>query len=90
MPAARPPANSVQNLEDPPNDNKLAVAVITTCMVLSTAFSVLRVYSRVFCAGKVKLEDCKCHLSLGQGNMLIVDRYGNFGVCMLRPDQVSR
>lgn len=57
MPAARPPANSVQNLEDPPNDNKLAVAVIATCMVLSTAFSVLRVYSRVFCAGKVKLED---------------------------------
>ena len=60
-PAWRPPNGSVAILDNPPNDNKLAVAVIATCLILATAFSVLRVYSRVFCAGKVRIEDCKYH-----------------------------
>lgn len=59
MSAAKPPPDSVQNLEDPPNDNKLALVVIATCIVLSTLFSILRVYSRVYCAGQVKIEDCE-------------------------------
>ena len=60
------PTDSDQNLENTPNNNKLAVAVIATCIVFSTVFSILRVYSRVYCAGKVKLEDCKYdHLSYG-------------------------
>lgn len=60
-PVTTPPANTVQNLENPPNSNKLAIGVIATCIALSTVFSVLRVYSRVFCARKVRLEDCKNH-----------------------------
>lgn len=58
-PVSTPPAGVVQNLEDPPNDNKLALGVIATCITLSTVFALLRVYSRVFCAQKVRLEDCK-------------------------------
>lgn len=60
-PVTPPPANRVQNLENPPNSNKLAIGVIVTCIGLSTVFSLLRVYSRVFCARKVRLEDCKNH-----------------------------
>lgn len=58
-PAAAPPPNTVPNLENPHNENRLAIAVIATCLALATVFSVLRVFSRVFCVRKVRLEDCK-------------------------------
>lgn len=58
-PVSTPPVGIVQNLDDPPNDNKLALGLIATCITISTVFAILRVYSRVICARKVKLEDCK-------------------------------
>lgn len=54
-------ATHVQHLDNPPNENRLALGVIGACIIVSTVFSVLRVYSRLFCAGKVRVEDCKYH-----------------------------
>lgn len=59
MPVTAPPPHHVQNLEDPPNNNKLALGVLAASVVLSTVFSLLRAYSRFFYAGKFRLEDCE-------------------------------
>lgn len=55
-----PPGYS-RNLDNPSNKNELALGIVVTCIIVSTVLSILRVYSRVFVARKVRLEDCKCH-----------------------------
>ncbi|KAI1171057.1 hypothetical protein F4777DRAFT_583303 [Nemania sp. FL0916] len=48
-PALKPPPGVVVNLENPPNGNTLAITVTTVLLALASIFSLVRVYSRVYC-----------------------------------------
>lgn len=57
-PALAPPAGVVSNFDNPPNNNGLAQGVIATCITVATLCLVARVYTKLFCVRKFKLEDC--------------------------------
>ncbi|KAI1117372.1 hypothetical protein F5Y14DRAFT_448310 [Nemania sp. NC0429] len=56
-PAASPPPGIHPNYDNPPNGNALAIGEIIASLVLATIVGLCRLYSRVFCTKKVKLED---------------------------------
>ncbi|KAI1210086.1 uncharacterized protein F4807DRAFT_423773 [Annulohypoxylon truncatum] len=56
-PALEPPPGTEPNFIDPPNNNKLAVAVISVCSTLSILFYLARIYTRIFYMKKARLED---------------------------------
>lgn len=57
-PALRPPPGVVSHLDDPPNNNGLAIGVTTACLALGTCFALVRAYSRLFCVKRLFVEDC--------------------------------
>lgn len=56
-PALAPPPGVVPNFDNPPNNNPLAIGVITACAAVSTLCLVLRGYTRVFLLKKVQIEE---------------------------------
>ena len=60
-PAAPPPNNhTLPNFIDPPNGNTASFTVIIICLVISTFFLALRLYSRVIAAWQLRAEDGEC------------------------------
>jgi hypothetical protein len=59
-PAMVAPPNVAYNLENPPNENALAIGLLTTCAFLSTLAVVVRFYPRLFMTKRIslRLEDC--------------------------------
>jgi hypothetical protein len=57
-PAGSPPPGIVPNYDNPPNGNRLAVAVIILGLVITTLAALIRFSTRAFYIRKVKLEDC--------------------------------
>ncbi|KAI0835900.1 hypothetical protein F5Y06DRAFT_274708 [Hypoxylon sp. FL0890] len=57
QPALASPNGTIPNFNDPPNNNKLGIAVITVCIILTTLFFLIRCYTRVFYVKKSRLED---------------------------------
>ncbi|KAI0890639.1 uncharacterized protein GGS22DRAFT_16406 [Annulohypoxylon maeteangense] len=55
--AVPPPANIVPNLNNPPNSNTLARAVIIGCLCIVTIAILLRAYVKIFVLRKLYLED---------------------------------
>lgn len=64
-PAANAPPGIIPNYANPPNDNRLALAVIGLSVGVAVLAGLLRVYSKFFCTSKVKLkpEDCSSFLT---------------------------
>ncbi|KAH8158474.1 hypothetical protein CIB48_g9774 [Xylaria polymorpha] len=55
-PAANAPPGIIPNYANPPNDNRLALAVIGLSVGVAVLAGLLRVYSKFFCTSKVKLK----------------------------------
>ncbi|KAI0120259.1 hypothetical protein F4776DRAFT_245179 [Hypoxylon sp. NC0597] len=56
-PALTPPPGITPNLDNPSNNNALAVAIITLSLAIMTIAISLRAYAKIFVARKVFLED---------------------------------
>ncbi|KAI0378825.1 hypothetical protein F5Y04DRAFT_141083 [Hypomontagnella monticulosa] len=56
-PSLPPPAGVASNFDDPSNRNVLGLAVITTCLVITTISIVVRIYGKLFCVRKFMIED---------------------------------
>ncbi|KAK5634528.1 hypothetical protein RRF57_010242 [Xylaria bambusicola] len=57
QPALPPPAGAIPNFTNPPNENGLAIAVITVTVTICTVSGLIRAYSRIYCVKKVRIED---------------------------------
>lgn len=64
-PALAPPGDVVPNFANPPNDNRLALGVTTTALIVTTLAVLMRVHSWIYVlkhwTGKV--EACMWHLT---------------------------
>lgn len=56
-PALAPPPGVVPNLTNPPNNNPLAIGVLTACAAVATLCLLLRAYARVWLARKLQVEE---------------------------------
>ncbi|KAI0010007.1 hypothetical protein F4779DRAFT_579574 [Xylariaceae sp. FL0662B] len=56
-PALEPPGDIVPELDNPPHNNDLAIAVTILCLSISVILVLIRVYSRVFVMKHVRVED---------------------------------
>lgn len=57
LPALAPPEGVTPNFDNPPNQNGLAWAVTTTCMVIATLCLFVRCYARLWIEKKVRIEE---------------------------------
>ncbi|KAI1441285.1 hypothetical protein F5Y02DRAFT_422169 [Annulohypoxylon stygium] len=57
QPALSPPDGVIPNFVDPPNNNKLAIAVISICISLVTILFLIRIITRIFYVRKTRIED---------------------------------
>ncbi|KAI0402418.1 hypothetical protein F4802DRAFT_368299 [Xylaria palmicola] len=60
LPAYIPPPGVTPKFSNPPNQNALAIAVVTICTSIASILFLTRVYSRIFCSLRPKLEDYLC------------------------------
>ncbi|KAI0160162.1 hypothetical protein GGR57DRAFT_456574 [Xylariaceae sp. FL1272] len=56
-PAATPPPGIVPSYDDPSNDNKLAIITIALSIAFTTVAVLIRIYSKVFCVRRARIED---------------------------------
>ncbi|TRX98986.1 hypothetical protein FHL15_000328 [Xylaria flabelliformis] len=56
-PAAAPPVGIIPNYDNPPNNNRLALAVIILGISVTTIAGLIRFYAKVFCTRRIRLED---------------------------------
>jgi hypothetical protein len=71
MPAMEPPEGQEANFENPPNENALALGIITVTLVIGTLCVLLRAYARVYLLRKVQIEEGEFTPSLTASLMLI-------------------
>ena len=57
MPAMVAPKGEKANFEDPPNENTMAMVIITLTLVISTLCILLRAYGRVYLLRKIGIEE---------------------------------
>ncbi|KAI1733602.1 hypothetical protein F4680DRAFT_472083 [Xylaria scruposa] len=57
-PALAPPPGTIPNLDDPPNQNALGLAVTTICLSISTVTVLLATYAKLHGGRKPRYEDC--------------------------------
>ncbi|KAI1288895.1 hypothetical protein F5Y03DRAFT_72359 [Xylaria venustula] len=60
LPGLVPPVGVIPNFANPPNQNGLAIAVVALCSSVATILFSIRLYSRLFCSLRPKLEDYLC------------------------------
>lgn len=68
-PALAPPPGVTPDFESPPNNNPLAIGVISACTAVSTICLLLRAYARVWLQRRVQIEEgvhLSCHLCSGE------------------------
>ncbi|PGH16758.1 hypothetical protein AJ80_05073 [Polytolypa hystricis UAMH7299] len=70
LPALEPPEGVIPNFENPPNQNALALGVLTACCVVSTLCVLIRAYGRIYLLKKFQIEE-----------VLVLIAYGNFAGC---------
>ncbi|KAH0436387.1 hypothetical protein CcaCcLH18_04407 [Colletotrichum camelliae] len=73
LPALAPPEGVTPNFDNPPNQNGLAWAVTTTCMVIATLCLFVRCYARLWIEKKVRIEEGIVPLSI-----LMILAYGAY------------
>jgi hypothetical protein len=59
LPASAAPEGVTPMFDNPPNNNQLAIPVISVFLALTTVFAFIRAYSRIVKLRSVQLEDCK-------------------------------
>ncbi|EQB58540.1 hypothetical protein CGLO_01210 [Colletotrichum gloeosporioides Cg-14] len=64
-PALEPPEGVTPNFDNPPNQNGLAWAVTTACMVIATLCLFVRCYARLWIEKKVRIEEVLMILAYG-------------------------
>lgn len=65
MPAMKPPPSVVPDFDNPPNQNTMAIAVMSVCLAVSTIAIALRFYSRWAVVRAVQLQDYLLLISFG-------------------------
>ena len=58
-PALQPPPGVVPHFVNPPNRNGLCYSVLILSICVSTIVVFLRMWARIFCVKKFRIEDCK-------------------------------
>ena len=81
MPAMEAPEGVEPDFDNPPNENGLALAIITVTLAIGTLCVLLRAYGRVYLLRKVGIEERKygswpCRLPLLTLLVLIICAYG--------------
>ena len=61
-PALASPPGIVPNFTDPPNRLPLCIGLTVASITVSALVVILRLYTRVFCLKKLRLEDCKWNI----------------------------
>lgn len=56
------PEGEVRNFENPPNQNGLALAIITLTLAIGTLCVLLRAYARLYLLRKIQIEESKLGL----------------------------
>lgn len=59
LPGLAPPKGVFPEFDNPPNQNSLAIAVVALCTSIGTILVSIRLYTRLFCGLRPKLEDCE-------------------------------
>ncbi|RYP20875.1 hypothetical protein DL767_009381 [Monosporascus sp. MG133] len=77
MPAMAAPDGITPNFDNPPNQNGLAVAVLTLCLVVSTICVCLRVYARIYLLRKFQVEEV---LTLSAYCLFIAQMYTGYAL----------
>jgi len=57
-PALTPPKGVIPILENPPNQNTLALVILTILLLLATSAFILAGYAKLFYVKRFYLEDC--------------------------------
>ncbi|KAI0849725.1 hypothetical protein F5Y00DRAFT_261171 [Daldinia vernicosa] len=57
MPAMEPPLGVVPNYDNPPNQNKMVLAVVSVCLIVSSIAVILRFYLKLAVLRKMQLQD---------------------------------
>lgn len=79
-PALAPPPGVVPNFDNPPNNNPLAIGVLSACAAVATICLFLRAYARVLLLRKVQIEECMC-LKCNQSHSIpLPRRYLTLGI----------
>lgn len=60
-PTTPAPNGSISILDNPPNSNNIAIAIITVCVVFSAIFYLARFYAK-YLVKEINVSDCKCLL----------------------------
>lgn len=63
-PALAPPLGVLPQFSNPPNQNAMSYGIVVTGIVLAALAVVMRLYARLVCTKKMRLEDCKFAMSL--------------------------
>ena len=64
-PAMPPPEGETANFDNPPNQNTLAMVIITVTLALSTLCLLLRAYARIYLLRKVQIEEGEYAVDVG-------------------------
>ncbi|OQE34878.1 hypothetical protein PENCOP_c015G07554 [Penicillium coprophilum] len=56
-PALAPPEGVIPNLDNPPNNNGLAIGVLSACTAIATVCLFIRAYARIWLLRKVQIEE---------------------------------
>lgn len=59
-PALPPPDGIIPNFDDPPRNNGLGYGLLSMFFAIGTAAFALRLYAKLFCVKKLRLEDGTC------------------------------
>lgn len=62
-PAIPPPPGIVPNFSHPPSHREIGWVVAILCLSLSVLAVAVRMYARIVCDKRVRIEDCKIKLS---------------------------
>lgn len=57
--ALTPPPGVTPQFIDPPNHNPLSYGIVIAGIALAAMAVIMRLYTRIFCAKKMRVEDCE-------------------------------
>jgi hypothetical protein len=91
-PALEAPGDLKSNFDNPPNNDRGAIVLLTVCTSLVVILGVLRLYSRVFVIKSMKVEDYLGLLAFGPyaGCIWVLVRYIQLGGVMVHQWDIPR
>lgn len=92
-PALAPPPGVTPDFESPPNNNPLAIGVISACTAVSTICLLLRAYARVWLQRRVQIEEgvhCPATCALERVSLTVYSSVDPLRIRMLLGSHVRR